>query len=149
MNIEEKLRKQKCIHQEEESALLQKATSMKSQISEVQSIYEKRMFEIEAPFASTKPISVYHEALDDMSIISSTIKLQKSEKSYESSIYPTVPAYASTPTLEQTLPCTRMNDFNPQFMSNRPRYTDAWLTAGYLGTMSSDCSKVSKNISKS
>ena len=54
MNIDEKLRKQKIIHQEEESSLLQKVTLMQNQISEVQSMYEKRMYEIEAPFDSTK-----------------------------------------------------------------------------------------------
>ena len=138
MNIEEKLRTQKSIHKEEESKLQAKVASMKNQISEVQSMYEKRMYEIEAPFASTKPC---HAALDDMSIPSSTIKLQKSNNSYVSNVYPSLPAYASPPVLQQALPSSRMNDFNPQFVRDRPKYTDAWVTAGYLGTMSSDCSK--------
>ena len=122
---------------------MQKVTSMKNQISEVQSIYEQRIKEMEAPFPSTKPISTYHEALDNMSIPSSSIKHMKSENSFDSSIYPTLPACASTPTLQQTLPCTLINDVTSQFMSSRPKYTDAWLTAGYLGTMASDCSKAS------
>ena len=76
-NLEERLRKQKSVHQEEEFHLLQKVTSMKNQISEVQSIYEQRMKEMEAPFDSTKPIPTYHEALDVMSIPSSSIKYDK------------------------------------------------------------------------
>ena len=141
MNIEEKLRKQQSVHKEEESNLQQKVSSMKNQILEVQSMYEKRMYEIEAPLTSTKSRAIYHEALDDMSIPSSTIKLQKSANTYESNVYPSLPAYASTPALQQVIPSTRMNDFNPQFVRDRPKYTDAWVTAGYLGTMSSNCSK--------
>ena len=121
---------------------------MKNQISEVQSIYEQRMKEMEAPFASTKPISTYHEALDVMSIPSSSIKYKKSENSFDSSIYPTLQACASTPALQQTLPCSLINDVTSQFMSNRPKYTDAWLTAGYLGTIASNSSKASRMNSK-
>ena len=121
---------------------------MKNQISEVQSIYEQRMKEMEAPFDSTKPIPTYHEALDVMSIPSSSIKYTKSENSFDSRVYPTLPACASTPTLQQTLPSTLINDVTSQFMSNRPKYTDAWLTAGYLGTITSDCSKASRMNTK-
>ena len=149
MNIDEKLQKQKIIHQEEESNLMQKVTLMQNQISEVQSMYEKRMYEIEAPFDSTKTISIYHEVLDDMSIPSSTIKLKGFDNTRDSSIYPSLPAYASTPTLQNALLYTRRNDFQPQFMSNRPEYTDSWLTAGYIGAMSSDGSKTCSISSKS
>ena len=143
MNIEERLRKQKSAHQEEEFHLLQKVTSMKNQITEVQSIYEERMKEVEASFASTKPIPMYHEASKDMSIPSSSIKHMKSENSFDSNIYPTLPTCASTSTLQQSSPFSLINDVSSQLISNRPKYSDAWLNAGYLGTMTSDCSKAS------
>ena len=103
---------------------------METQIAEVQSMYQERMYEIESPFTATKSTSKSGAILDDMAIASSSYEYKPHKKySYEASMYPVLPSYSSTPVLQK-------NDFSPQFPEKRQNYADAWKNAGYIGTLS-------------
>lgn len=126
--IEEKLRNQKSKHKEEESVMLQKVADMETQIAEVQSMYQKRVHEIQTPFTATNNIPL-SGVRDDISTSSLTIHEKSNDFSYRSNMYPPLPPYSSTSVLQQ-------NDVKPNADVRRNNYTDSWLRAGYIGSLS-------------
>ena len=87
-------------HKEEEAEILQKVAYMENQISEVKSMYQKRMYEIEAPFSASDPIMESTPLLEDSSVSSAATAGQYSY-SIESNMYPSLPPYSSTTLLHK------------------------------------------------
>ena len=139
MQIEEKLRNEKLKHKEEESALLQKVGYMETQISEVQNMYQTRMYEIETPFNATKTIPS-SGARDDISKSSLIIDEKYKHLSYGSSMQHPLPSYSSASVLLQ-------NELKSEVNVKRHNYADSWLTAGYVGTISDSEKTLSSNAS--
>ena len=96
--MEERLNQQKIKHKGEEEELLQKVTYMENQITEVKSMYQRRMYEIEAPFntsdPTTHPNPFEQEIPDSSKIAPGTINHLT-----DSAMYPILPAYSSIPFL--------------------------------------------------
>ena len=109
------MRIQRLKHKEAESDMLRKVADMEKQITEVKSMYRKRMYEIEGPFNPTNFASHNDGSFPENKSVTSHSSGIDSSDTYESNVYPSLPSYSSTVQLlskERVSPKPSPIDFN-------------------------------------